>query len=240
MNRTDINKYLTNPELISEASKEELHRLVETYPYCEALHWIYLRALYIADDAMFEEELLLHGMHISNRRLFYNYLTTDNSQTNETKTNNKQTNIETNNTPNSSFLIPNLSTPDYFALEQNQAHKQSLQQLAEQLKKARLARQEKKKEKEKEKEEEENKQQKTQNSPDKSNIPTNPTCPTNNSQFSKELTENDAKKLIKEQKYLEAIEILRAISLNNPKKSANFALQIKFLETIINNHNKKQ
>ena len=52
--------------------------------------------------------------------------------------------------------------------------------------------------------------------------------------------EDDAKKLIKEQKYLEAIEILRAISLNNPKKSANFALQIKFLETIINNHNKKQ
>ena len=53
-------------------------------------------------------------------------------------------------------------------------------------------------------------------------------------------TEEEAKKLIKEQKYLEAIEILRAISLNNPKKSANFALQIKFLETIINNHNKKQ
>ena len=51
-------------------------------------------------------------------------------------------------------------------------------------------------------------------------------------------TEEEAKKLIKEQKYLEAIEILRAISLNNPKKSANFALQIKFLETIINNHNK--
>ena len=51
-------------------------------------------------------------------------------------------------------------------------------------------------------------------------------------------TEEDARKLIKEQKYLEAIEILRAISLNNPKKSANFALQIKFLETIINNHNK--
>ncbi len=24
---------------------------------------------------MFDEELMLHGMHISNRRLFYNYLT---------------------------------------------------------------------------------------------------------------------------------------------------------------------
>ena len=57
--------------------------------------------------------------------------------------------------------------------------------------------------------------------------------------FIQERAEENAKKLIKEQKYSEAIEILRAISLNNPKKSANFALQIKFLETIINNHNKK-
>ena len=244
MNRTDINKYLTNPELISEASKEELHRLVETYPYCEALHWIYLRALYIADDAMFEEELMLHGMHISNRCLFYNYLT-------------YQEETDLNAPPilgggDSQFSILNsqLSTPDYFALEQNQAQKQSLQQLAAQLKAARLARQA-------------NTHQKTQDTKYEIQDTTN-NCSsvlggqaettvlsrmakngeeeqdlsTLNSQLSTEKTEENAKKLIKEQKYLEAIEILRAISLNNPKKSANFALQIKFLETIINNHNK--
>ena len=237
MNRTDINKYLTNPELISEASKEELHRLVETYPYCETLHWIYLRALYLADDAMFEEELMLHGMHISNRRLFYNYLTTDNSQTNETKTNNKQTNIETNNTPNSSFLITHLSTPDYFALEQNQAQKQSLQQLAAQLKAARLARQKQTTE-ERIQSTEAKVQMKDENAINKT--PKVITIEEKNEAEQPQKTEEDARKLIKEQKYLEAIEILRAISLNNPKKSANFALQIKFLETIINNHNKKQ
>ena len=121
MNRTDINKYLTNPELISEASKEELHRLVETYPYCEALHWIYLRALYIVDDAMFEEELLLHGMHISNRRLFYNYLTFEN-QSEEVQNLPKET--------EQAIILP-VQTPDYFALEQNQAQKQSLQQASE-------------------------------------------------------------------------------------------------------------
>ncbi len=215
MNRTDINKYLTNPELISEASKEELHRLVETYPYCEVLHWIYLRALYIVDDAMFEEELLLHGMHISNRRLFYNYLTFEN-QSEEVQ----NLPIETEQ----AIILP-VQTPDYFALEQNQAQKQSLQQLAEQLKKARLARQNK---------EANNKHQKTNNQ-------LNTTIITSQKETTTlQKNEDDAKKLIKEQKYLEAIEILRAISLNNPKKSANFALQIKFLETIINNHNKKQ
>ena len=224
MNRTDINVYLTNPELVVNASREDLRRLVETYPYCEALHWIYLRALYVADDAMFEEELMLHGMHISNRRLFYNYLTIDNEQTNETKTNNEQTNIKINTTPNSSLLIPHLSTPDYFALEQNQTQKQSLQQLAEQLKKARLARQKQK-----------NEELRIRNEELKKREVADKQIP----EIKLLKTEEDAKKLIKEQKYSEAIEILRAISLNNPKKSANFALQIKFLETIINNHNKK-
>ena len=221
MNRTDINKYLTNPELISEASKEELHRLIETYPYCEALHWIYLRALYIADDAMFEEELLLHGMHISNRRLFYNYLTENNSWSNIVETQ----------------YIASLPTTDYFALEQNQAQKQSLQQLAAQLKAARLARQKQTTE-ERIQSTEAKVQMKDENAINQT--PKVITIEEKNEAEQPQKTENDVKKLIKEQKYLEAIEILRAISLNNPKKSANFALQIKFLETIINNHNKKQ
>ena len=223
MNRTDINNFLTNPDLVANASKEELRRLVETYPYCEALHWMYLRALYIADDAMFDEELMLHGMHISNRRLFYNYLTYQ-----------KETDL--NSPPvlggvpegggGSQFSILNsqLSTPDYFALEQNQAQKQSLQQLAAQLKAARLARQKQK-----------NEELEMRNEELKKIEVANKQIP----EIKPLQTEEEAKKLIKEQKYLEAIEILRAISLNNPKKSANFALQIKFLETIINNHNKK-
>ena len=223
MNRTEITQYLTNPELVANASSSDLRHLVEIYPYCESLHWLYLRSLYINDDAIFEDELMKYGMHISNRRLFYNYLTT-----NETTTNNEQTNIETNNTPNSSFLIPHLSTPDYFSIQQNPEQKQSLQQLAAQLKAARLAHQTHRHE--------------TKNSSDKSDhpiSPTNLTSPTNKPQLSTEISEENAKKLIRKQKYSEAIEILRAISLNNPKKSANFALQIKFLETIINNHNKK-
>ena len=217
MNRTDINVYLTNPELVVNASREDLRRLVETYPYCEALHWIYLRALYIADDAMFDEELILHGMHISNRRLFYNYLTYQN----ETDLNSPP--VLGGEDSHLSILNSQLSTPDYFTLEQNQAQKQSLQQLAAQLKAARLARQKQKNEELRKKKEELKKIEVADEQ-----IP----------EIKPLQTEEEAKKLIKEQKYLEAIEILRAISLNNPKKSANFALQIKFLETIINNHNK--
>ena len=230
MNRTEITKYLTNPELVANASSSDLRHLIEIYPYCESLHWIYLRSLYINDDAIFEDELMKYGMHISNRRLFYNYLTT----------------IDTTNlnsppvlggvpeggggsqlsTPVETQYIASLQTPEYFALEQNPEQKQSLQQLAAQLKAARLARQK------------QNRHER-QDTSDKSDRPTSPTSPTNKSLLPLDFTEENAKKLIREQKYLEAIEILRAISLNNPKKSANFALQIKFLETIINNHNKK-
>lgn len=227
MNRTEIIKYLINPELVANAPSNELRHLVEIYPYCESLHWIYLRSLYINDDAIFEDELMKYGMHISNRHLFYNYLTTN--ETTDNEINNSQL-----STPVKTQYIASLQTTDYFSLEQNPAQKQSLQQLAAQLKAARLARQNR--------HETQDARRKMRETSDKSESPTNPTgltSPTNNSQFSEEFTEENAKKLIREQKYSEAIEILRAISLNNPKKSANFALQIKFLETIINNHNKK-
>ena len=227
MNRTEITKYLTNPELVANAPSNELRHLVEIYPYCESLHWIYLRSLYINDDAIFEDELMKYGMHISNRHLFYNYLTTNETTDNEINNSQLSTPVETQ-------YIASLQTTDYFSLEQNPAQKQSLQQLAAQLKAARLARQNR--------HETQDARREMRKTSDKSESPTNPTgltSPTNNSQFSEEFTEENAKKLIREQKYSEAIEILRAISLNNPKKSANFALQIKFLETIINNHNKK-
>ena len=52
------------------------------------------------------------------------------------------------------------------------------------------------------------------------------------------ITEEQAKKLIREKKYTEAYEILKALNLNNPKKSAYFADQIRFLEKIIINTQK--
>ena len=224
---------------MANASSEELRRLVETYPYCETLHWIYLRALYVADDAMFEEELMLHGMHISNRRLFYNYLTVETQYIASSHSKEAPNKVETQ-------CIASLPTTDYFALDDNPEQKQTLQQLAAQLKAARLARQKQSTQsrdaacyvqtseasKTTDIHNTDIKTQHTSSSPKQPiTIPSQPI-------EEPQITEEYAKKLIKEQKYLEAIEILRAISLNNPKKSANFALQIKFLETIINNHNK--
>ena len=53
-----------------------------------------------------------------------------------------------------------------------------------------------------------------------------------------EISEINAKKLILERKYKDAIEILRQLNLNNPKKSVYFADQIRFLEKVIENSKK--
>ncbi|MEI6752593.1 MAG: hypothetical protein WCK78_05435 [Paludibacter sp.] len=53
-----------------------------------------------------------------------------------------------------------------------------------------------------------------------------------------EISEINAKKFISERKYVEAIEILKALYLNNPKKSIYFADQIRFLEKVIINSKK--
>ena len=53
-----------------------------------------------------------------------------------------------------------------------------------------------------------------------------------------EISENNAKQLIREKKYKRAIEILKRINLNNPKKSVYFVDQIRFLEKVIANSKK--
>lgn len=56
---------------------------------------------------------------------------------------------------------------------------------------------------------------------------------------SPQLTESLVKILIKNRNYSKAIEIISELHLNNPKKSAYFADQIRFLKKLIINDNKK-
>jgi hypothetical protein len=53
-----------------------------------------------------------------------------------------------------------------------------------------------------------------------------------------ENSEANAKKLISERKYNEAIVILKELNLNNPKKSVYFADQIRFLEKVVSKSKK--
>lgn len=60
---------------------------------------------------------------------------------------------------------------------------------------------------------------------------------TDNSQEDGYLTMTLAKIYIKQQRYEKALEIMRKVNLNNPKKSTYFADQIRFLQKLIVNQN---
>ena len=52
-------------------------------------------------------------------------------------------------------------------------------------------------------------------------------------------TETLARIYVKQGRYSKALEIIKRLNLNYPKKSAYFADQIRFLEKLITNNNKK-
>ncbi len=220
--KEDIIKYLNKETELLD--KEELRSVIELYPYCEILRWIYLRLLYQNNDITFEKELLNQGIYITNRKGLYFFLTDENKPEEES-----------DNTIPTEQLISGMG--DYFSKpEPTEAQRESLQLLAQKLKEARLKRKE---EIEKREKEQKNEEEKTINRTPKRETTTkkhtvqreNNTLDINEENI--KFVTNTINKLISEQKYLDALEILRSINLNNSKKSSYFALQIKYLETIL-------
>lgn len=187
-----------------ELAANEWRQAVSTYPTCEIILWHYLRQLYRDDDISFENELMRLGLRLSNKKGFYHFMTQKKND----------------------YTFPELAATsgDWFAQEESRSQetKTSLLELARKLKASRLA--------EKEKRE----VAKATTEAKKEEIaPIEPTevLYTQLDEYDKEMKIKD---LINEKKYSEALEILRSINLSNSKKSATFAVQIRWLETIIN------
>lgn len=205
MRKEDLIKGLQGLKTIDA---REWKQAVDTFPTCEIILWNYLRELYRNDDISFENELLRLGLRLSNKEIFYRFMT--------------QQNVD--------LAFPELAatTGDWFEKEDNlnNSSKDSLLELARKLKASRLAEKEKREAvKEITKAEKETIHNVTE--PDTRVILLNNAL----DEHDKELK---IKNLISNKKYYEALEILRSINLNESKKSATFAVQIKWLETIIN------
>ena len=141
--KEDIIKYLNKETELLD--KEELRSVIELYPYCEILRWIYLRLLYRNNDITFEKELLNQGIYITNRKGLYFFLTDENKPEEES-----------DNTIPTEQLISGMG--DYFSKpEPTEAQRESLQLLAQKLKEARLKRKEEIEKREKEQKTEEEK-----------------------------------------------------------------------------------
>jgi len=208
MNHNDFITLVKHPDKVLQADLQDLKELVDRYPSFVQARLLYTKALQVSQSIHFGANLKLASLYSSNKRWLYYYIHPDRKLSAEPYRRESA----------------GISHGDYFDMMENLEReggdtKQSLKNLAERLKSARAL----------VTGTSENKpvEENGNNSKNKQVAPTE-----------SENQETLAKKMIKDKKYPEAIEILRKLNLNNPKKSVYFADQIRFLEKVIENSKK--
>ena len=221
MTHEEFISIVRNPESTVTNHVHELKELIDLYPYFATARLFYVKALKQSNSIQLASNLKVASLYCSNRRWLYYLLYPEKLIVSEPYRRDK--------------LTKSKSAGDYFDMINNVESeagdtKQSLKNLAQRLKLARsiitplpIS-------------------QSVKSEPRMSVVEVLPfSIPQNEIQIQrnhKEVSEDTAKKFISERKYAEAIEILRVLNLNNPKKSVYFADQIRFLEKIIANSKK--
>jgi tetratricopeptide (TPR) repeat protein len=239
--------YISQPEVLDRDTLFLLHAIVRQYPYFQAARLLYLRNLYQMHDSSFGEELRHSAIYITDRNVLFRLvegghlsnLVTSEEQTDQPFDSNIETGSNTDtlidqflstrdiDKPRSS-TIPADATTDYIAyMLQNAPQQPDSDAPVPQLQGHELIdsfigrRSERIVLKE---------------------IPEYvPEVPTEEQNGGNEgyFTETLARIYIKQGRYDKAIEIIRRLNLNYPKKNRYFADQIRFLQKlIINNKNK--
>ena len=222
MTHDDLISIVRQPENFNADYESDLKELVDRYPYFVTTRVLYVKALQQSHSIHYAANLKIASLYCSSRRWFYFYLHPEKMLSNEPYQHNKY----------------GKSSGDYFDMmnrieSDGGDSKQSLKNLAEKLKSARemvhvpmiqpvesiLI------------------QNNVQNT-EKVNPVYNSNSTVQSIKQAEEISESNAKKLIIAHKYPEAVAILRALNLNNPKKSVYFADQIRFLEKVIANSKK--
>jgi len=222
MTHEDFISIVRQPEKVKPEYNPDLKELVDRYPYFVTTRLLYVKSLQQSHSIHFAANLKIASIYCNSRRWFYYFLHPEKMLSTEPYQRNKS----------------GKSSGDYFDMitmieTEGGDTKQSLKNLAERLKSARamvitpvvkplvksIPTIEPK-------------------IPEKEILPVSPAPEEIKTTVTPEITESNAKKLIIAHKYKDAIEILRALNLNNPKKSVYFADQIRFLEKVIANSKK--
>ena len=222
MTHDDFITIVRQPERVKAEYDSDLKELVDRYPYFVPARMLYVKALQDSHNIHYAANLKISSVYCDSRRWLYYYLHPEKMLSVEPYQRNRN----------------GKSSGDYFDMmnlieSEGGDTKQSLKSMAERLRNARSMVQ--------------TPIVKVEMKPvafiesdplEIVKLPLIVSVEAENPELTPEISESNAKKLIIEHKYPEAIEILRALNLNNPKKSVYFADQIRFLEKVIANSKK--
>ena len=252
----EIKELINHPELLDRDTLYELRSLIALYPYYQTARLLMLQNLYLLHDPTFDEELRRAAIYITDRRVLFqmieaaHYKLRTNSQNNQRiqTTPNAQTNPSRTLTLIDNFL-ESIPKEEDSPEEKKQKRKPTPADAAVDYVAYLL-------ETEGDQDDDNIPQMKGQElidsfinndkgrihlaeepllSPQTEEMPENDEIVTDEGYF----TETLARIYIKQGRYSKALEIIRRLSLVYPKKNAYFADQIRFLEKLIINSNKK-
>ena len=236
-------EYIRHPELLDSNSVGVLRRLVERYPYYQTARLLLLQNLYQLHDPLYQQELRRSAIMVGDRSVLFNMAEGHNYEIHPTpdqeaaaqpsQAGNEEQQDRTlslidaflESTPDPSARqasttkakVPIDATTDYMAYLMQQEDQPELPPTAPSTRQATLSGKLQLQDKEE------------YETPDEEDAPKE-----------EYFTETLAKIYIKQQKYERALEIIRALSADNPKKNSYFADQIRFLEKLIKINNKRQ
>ncbi len=220
MNHEEFITLLKNTHSFNSNQVLELKEVVERYPYFVSARLLLAKALHNQNDIQSKSIVNITSVYCNSRKWFYRYIYPEKSESNDS--------VRHARVPKSSG--------NYFDMIQNIDSeggdpKQSLRILADKLKEARTLVVNQNVQKV-------NQTTLVSGSTDFLKLQDNKPIQEFQQIDLETITEDNAKKRIAEHNYLAAIEILKALNLNNPKKSVYFADQIRFLEKVILNTQK--
>lgn len=269
MTSAHLQQWIQHPETLDRDTLYELRTLVARYPYFQSLRLLYLKNLYLLHDINFGAELRKAVLYVADRRaLFYliegdRYtLQTHKSSLLSSKEMNEEPSIDRTLSLIDAFLatVPEenssiieldyaMDYTSYLMQDEKEADLSDTTQTENKVEIQKLRGHELiddfilksesvslpeigvelPKEKVKEEQKEEQKEEENEPSPSTPNEELDDSC----------FTETLAKIYVKQHRYDKALEIIKKLSLNYPKKNAYFADQIRFLEKLIINAKSK-
>jgi len=252
----EIAELINHPERLDRETLYELRSMLALYPYFQTARLLMLQNLYLLHDPMFDEELRRAAIYITDRKMLFQMIEAGHYQLSPQKKSQNQEENKEERGDRTISLIDNFleSIPkeeeDKNTSEKKNKRKPTPADAAVDYVAYLL-----------ESENEEEQQQDTpqlighslidsfiNNDKGKLVLNENPTLkpeieePSESDEKEPEegyFTETLARIYIKQGRYSKALEIIQRLSLQYPKKNAYFADQIRFLEKLIINNNKK-